>query len=149
MAKLAASAPFALFAHSCHGARAWACSTGPDREFCSGRSLVNCSQALLPPPQGLGGETPLEHGSLRCREPVPVLKVGRRRLTPNLEQVTCSEPTVTPINSAISSRLLPRSTRFLICCTRSGVNFSCLPRSDSFLDPVCIFLPPRRAGAHR
>ena len=30
---------------------------------------------------------------------------------PNLEQVTCSEPTVTPINSAISSRLFPRSTR--------------------------------------
>src|SRR5262249_43618076 len=31
----------------------------------------------------------------------------------------------------------------LICCTRSGVNFSCLPRSDSFFDPVCIFFAPK------
>src|SRR5262245_1834695 len=47
------------------------------------------------------------------REPVactPALSVR--------EHVTCSEPTVTPINSAISSRLLPRSTRFLICSMR-------------------------------
>ena len=47
---------------------------------------------------------------------------------PNLEQVTCSEPTVTPINSAISSRLVPRSTRFLICWICSGVTLICLPR---------------------
>src|SRR5262249_1849287 len=141
MAKLAASASFALFAHSCPGPGAWACSTGSDREFCSGRSLLNCSNALSPPRLGLGVEPPLERGSFRRSGPVPFLKVGCRRLTPNLEHVTCSEPTVTPINPAISSRLLPRSTRFLICCTRSGVNFSCLPRSDPFFDPVCIFLP--------
>ena len=35
---------------------------------------------------------------------------GRRRLIPSLEQVTCREPRVTPISSAISSRLFPRST---------------------------------------
>src|SRR5262245_26777847 len=149
MAKSAPPVSVALFAHSCPGLGAWACSTGPDREFCSGRSLFNCSHALSPPRLGLGVEPPLERRSPRRSGPVPFLKVGCRRLTPNLEQVTCSEPTVTPINSAISSRLLPCSTRFLICCTRSGVNFSCLPRSDLFLDPVCIFLPPRRAGAHR
>src|SRR5262245_38481520 len=118
---------FALFAHSCHGVGAWACSTGPDREFCSGRSLLHCSNALSPPRLGLVGETPPERGSSRRTKPAPVLKVGRRKLMPYLEQVTCSEPTVTPINSAISSRLLPRSTRFLICCILSGVNLICLP----------------------
>ena len=35
------------------------------------------------------------------------LSRGRRRLMPKREHVTCSEPTVTPINSAISSRRLP------------------------------------------
>ena len=35
-------------------------------------------------------------------------------LPEDLEQVTCSEPTVTPINSAISSRLFPRSTSELM-----------------------------------
>src|SRR5262249_53504496 len=124
MAKLAS---FALFAHSCHGVAAWACSTGQDRESCSGRSLLDCSNARSPPRLGLGVETPLERGSSRPSDPAPVLKGGRRRLMPNLEHVTCSEPTVTPINSAISSRLLPRSSRFLICCILSGVNFSCLP----------------------
>jgi hypothetical protein len=96
-------------------------------------------------------ETRLKRGSSRRSEMVPLLKVGRRRLMPNLEQVTCSEPTVTPISSAISSRLLPRSTRFLICCILSGVNFICrpelgpgcqAPRSESFLYPLCIFLFP-------
>src|SRR5215510_12842321 len=44
---------------------------------------------------------------------------------------SCREPTVTPINSAISSRLFPRSTRFLICWSLSGVN--CLPRRLAFV----------------
>ena len=35
---------------------------------------------------------------------------------------------MTPINSAISTRLFPCSTRFLICWTFSGVNFVGLPR---------------------
>ena len=66
------------------------------------------------------------------------LSRGRRRLMPKREHVTCSEPTVTPINSAISSRRLPCSTRFLICSMRSGVNLtlrtfpsSCFAFSDS------------------
>src|SRR5262249_29883623 len=50
------------------------------------------------------------------------LGLGRRKLIPSREQVTCSEPSVTPIVSAICSRLKPRSTRFLICWSRSGVN---------------------------
>jgi hypothetical protein len=66
------------------------------------------------------------------------LKPRPRRLMPKREHVTCSEPTVTPINSAISSRRVPRSTRFLICSMRSGVNLtlrtfpsSCFAFSDS------------------
>ena len=109
-----------------HGA-AWGCFTNAGREFRSSASLVSCSNApalALEP----GAETRLKRASSRRSEPIALLKVGRRRLMPNLEQVTCSEPTVAPINSAISSRLVPRSTRFLICCILSGVNFICRPR---------------------
>src|SRR5262249_12067673 len=70
----------------------------------------------------------------------PLGEIIRRKLMPNLEQVTWREPTVTPINSAISSRLFPRSTRFLICWSLSGVNFICLPRVGSCVasSSVCI-----------
>src|SRR6516162_10873828 len=60
--------------------------------------------------------------SLDCCGGRPVLGLGRRKLIPSREQVTCSEPSVTPIVSAICSRLKPRSTSFLICWSRSGVN---------------------------
>jgi len=131
MAKLGAPASVALFPHSCHGAASWAwhdlgaCTAGPGHACFSGRSMVSCGNALSRPLEP-GVETRL-CGSPRRSEKVPLFKVGRRRLMPNLEQVTCSEPTVAPISSAISSRLLPRSTRFLICCIRSGVNFICRP----------------------
>ena len=65
---------------------------------------------------------------------IPLLMMGRRRLMPKREHVTCSEPTVTPINSAISSRAVPRSTRFLICWMRSGVNLIWRPRLPSSTD---------------
>ena len=45
----------------------------------------------------------------------PLFTIRRRRLIPSFEQVTAREPTVTPMSSAISSRLFPRSTRLLIC----------------------------------
>ena len=67
---------------------------------------------------------------------------GRRRLIPSLEQVTCREPRVTPISSAISSRLLPRSRRFLICRILSGVNFVGPPRDAA--TPICGALFPIR-----
>ena len=47
----------------------------------------------------------------RGRRRIPLSNLGRLRLIPSLEQVTCREPTVTSISSAISSRLFPRSTR--------------------------------------
>ena len=68
---------------------------------------------------------------------------GRRRLIPSREQVTCNEPTVTPIVSAICSRLMPRSTRFLICCSR-GVNLIGRPFvavSGCWIDPFVSIVP--------
>jgi len=71
--------------------------------------------------------------------------------------VTASEPTVTPINAAISSRPVPRSTRFLICWILSGVNFNGLPLGTGLLTvasdnalraELCIVNPraPRRTA---
>jgi hypothetical protein len=64
----------------------------------------------------------------------PVRDLGFRRLIPSLEQVTFNVPTVTPIRVAISSQLVPRATRSLICWTRSGVNL--LGRCDIAQLPV-------------
>jgi hypothetical protein len=92
---------------------------------------------------------------LRRSKLTPLFSLGRRKLIPSLEHVTASEPTVTPISAAISSRPVPRSTRFLICWIRSGVNFNGLPLgmglltvpSDNALRAeLCIVNPraPRR-----
>jgi len=124
IAKLAALASFARFPTWCDAPRCPA-SSGWVCEFRSGRPSVRC-MSLPCPERGVG--TWSRRGSFRRRETSPLLKVGRRRLIPNLEQVTCSESTVTPINSAISSRLLLRATRFFICWIRSGVNFTGLSR---------------------
>src|SRR5262249_1304411 len=64
----------------------------------------------------------------------------RRTLIANLEQVTVRERTGTPIHSAISSRLFPCSTRFLICWVLSGVTFPRLPYVGSCVasSSVCI-----------
>src|ERR1700730_10261777 len=73
--------------------------------------------------------------------PLRVAEFGtsrRRKLIPNLEQVTCREPTVTPINSAISTRLFPWWTRFLICWTFSEVNFVGLPRVVSCVVKLAV-----------
>ena len=50
-----------------------------------------------------------------------------------------------PESSDGSSRLFPRSTRFLICWSLSGVNFICLPRVGSCLasSSVCIIFVSR------
>lgn len=73
-------------------------------------------------------------------------------LPEDLEQVTCSEPTVTPINSAISSRLFPRSTRVLICWILAGVNFVGLPRGKKIVvmrsTNSVIFVSPAPACAY-
>src|SRR5262245_36578075 len=68
----------------------------------------------------------------KCASSAAFASLDGRRLMPKREHVTCSEPTVTPINAAISSRCLPRSTRFLICAMRSGVNLTRRPRLRSW-----------------
>ena len=55
--------------------------------------------------------------------PRPLEYFRVRKLIPNLEQVTCREPTVTPMNLAISSRETPSATQSLIFWMFSGVNF--------------------------
>ena len=45
----------------------------------------------------------------------PLVDLSLRRLIPSLEHVTFNVPTVTPTTVAISSQLVPRATRSLIC----------------------------------
>src|SRR6476469_23431 len=68
-------------------------------------------------------------GSRRCGDR-PLCKIFRRKLMPNLEHVTWSDPTVTPSKLAISSRLTPCATNSLIFSIACGVNFVCLPLAD-------------------
>jgi hypothetical protein len=65
---------------------------------------------------------------------------------PNLEHVTWSDPTVTPNNAAISSRLAPCATNSLILSIASGVNF--LPLLAEGL-PFVIVMAPRTWPAKR
>src|SRR5262249_38685266 len=52
-------------------------------------------------------------------------KIIRRKLMPNLKDVTWRYPTLTPSRLAISSRLIPWATKSLISSITSGVN--CTP----------------------
>jgi hypothetical protein len=98
----------------------WDCSPGPD-----------CSFVGIEKPPSRSEDPLLKCDPALRSKPAWVLETGRRKLIPNLEHVTCRQSTVTPINSAISSRFFPRSRRFLICWTLSGVNFISLPRVES------------------
>ena len=62
--------------------------------------------------------------------PEPLGKLIRRKLTPILEHVTWSDPTVTPSRLAISSRLIPSATNALIFSMACGVNFVRLPLEE-------------------
>ena len=57
----------------------------------------------------------------------PLHKLFRRKLIPNLEHVTWSEPTVTSSKLAISTRLAPCAIKSLIFSIACGVNFTGLP----------------------
>src|SRR5262249_9631091 len=77
-----------------------------------------------------------------CRsKPIPLLKTtGRRRLIPNLEQVSCREPTVTPIKLGDLLSALSSLNEVPDCWSLSGVNFICLPRIGGWVAScsVCI-----------
>jgi hypothetical protein len=65
----------------------------------------------------------------------PVVQFRPAQAYPEPRAGDCKrEPTVTPINAAISSRPVPRSTRFWICWIRSGVNFNGLPLETGLLN---------------
>jgi hypothetical protein len=90
-------------------ARAAGCETS----FCS-------RTCAMPTDPGAGIVLPLT-SSVWCE---PLDKIIRRKLMPNLEHVTWSDPTVTPIRLAISSRLIPSPANSLIFSIICGVNLT-------------------------
>jgi hypothetical protein len=91
-------------------------AVGRDTSFC-------CRTCAMPTDPGAGILLPLT--SAVCREPLD--KLIRRKLMPSLEHVTWREPTVTPSRLAISSRLIPCATNFLIFSITCAVNLTRLP----------------------
>src|SRR6516162_6299229 len=105
--------------------RLWKCASitsHPSRSCDSGSSMICSRPRYCIRSANFARCSGIVGSSLDCCGGRPVLGLGRRKLIPSREQVTCSEPSVTPIVSAICSRLKPRSTSFLICWSRSGVN---------------------------
>jgi hypothetical protein len=89
----------------------------------------------LPTEHGIGIVFPLTSGMWR---PEPLGKIIRRKLMPSLEQVTWSDPTVTPTRLAISSRLIPAATESLICSITCGVNLTRLPLTGALTFAIVI-----------
>src|SRR5262245_20805585 len=105
--------------------RLWKCASiasHPSRSCDSGSSMIRSRPRYCIRSANFARWSGIVGSSLDCCGGRPLLGLGRRKLIPSREQVTCSEPSVTPIVSAICSRLKPRSTRFLMCWSRSGVN---------------------------
>src|SRR5215471_14721595 len=87
-----------------NGAKGVAGAVGCGTSFCSGTCAILTSPVWRPEPLG---------------------KIIRRKLMPNLKDVTWRYPTLTPSRLAISSRLIPWATKSLISSITSGVN--CTP----------------------
>src|SRR5215472_15160128 len=84
-------------------------------------------------------------GPPRRSKPIPLLKTtGRRRLIPNLEQVTCRQPTVTPIKlgdllsvnevpdllESLRRKLYLSSTNWRLGGKLFGLHHFCIPVSS-------------------
>ena len=78
----------------------------------------------------------------------PLCKIFCRKLMPNLEHVTWSDPTVTPSKLAISSRLAPCATNSLIFSIACGVNFTRLPLPAEWLTFVIVMASFTVVTAH-
>ena len=104
-------------------------AVGRDTSFC-------CRTCAMPTDPGAGIVLP---PSAVCREPLD--KLIRRKLMPSLEHVTRREPTVTPSRLAISSRLIPSATNFLIFSITSPVNLTRRPLTGGLACGVVMAAP--------
>ena len=84
----------------------------------------------------------------RRRAVGPLCKIFCRKLMPNLEHVTWSDPAVTPSKLAISSRLTPCVTNSLIFSIACGVNFTRLPLPAEGLTFVIVMASFTVVTAH-
>jgi hypothetical protein len=116
-------------------ARAACCDTS----FCSRTSA-------MPIEHGVGIVLPLTSTVWR---PKPLAEITRRKLMPNLEQVTWRDPTVTPTRLAISSRLIPTATKPLISSITCGVNLTRLPLAGWLAVVIVMAAPLEVAEAIR
>jgi hypothetical protein len=110
-------------------------AVGRDTSFC-------CRTCAMPTDPGAGIVLPLT--SAVCREPLD--KLIRRKLMPSLEHVTWREPTVTPSRLAISSRLIPCATNFLIFSITSPVNLTRLPLAGGLAYGIIMAASRSRPG---
>jgi hypothetical protein len=108
-------------------------AAGCDTSFC-------CRRCVMPSKPGVG--TVLLLTSAVCREPLD--KLIRRKLMPSLEHVTWREPTVTPSRLAISSRLIPCATNFLIFSITCAVNLTRLPLAGGLACGIIMAAPRSR-----
>src|SRR5262245_1637508 len=106
-------------------------AAGCDTSFCS-RTYA------MPTEPGVGIVPPLTSA---VRRPEPLAEIIRRKLMPNLEQVTWRDPTVTPTRLAISSRLIPTATKPLICSITCGVNLTRLPLAGGLAFVIVMAAP--------
>src|SRR5262249_50872594 len=111
-------------------------AAGCDTSFCS-RTYA------MPTEPGVGIVPPLTSA---VRRPEPLAEIIRRKLMPNLEQVTWRDPTVTPTRLAISSRLIPTATKPLICSITCGVNLTLLPLPGGLALVIVMAAPWRPTG---
>jgi hypothetical protein len=106
-------------------------AVGCDTSFCS-------RTCAMPTEPGVGIVPPLTSA---VRRPEPLAEIIRRKLMPNLEQVTWRDPTVTPTRLAISSRLIPNATKPLICSITCGVNLTRLPLAGGLAFVIVMAAP--------
>src|SRR6516225_5373958 len=97
-----------------------------------------CDTSFCSPTCAMPTEPPLTSAVWRLE---PLGEIIRRKLMPNLEQVTWSDPTVTPSRLAIPSRLIPSASKSLIFWRASGVNFTRLPLTDGLAFVIVMPAP--------
>ena len=112
-----------------------------------GTSSVFCRRTCVTPTApGVGMDLPVPSSVWRTE---PFCRIIRRKLMPNLEHLTWSDPTVTPSKLAISSRLNPCATNTLIFSKARGVNFARLPLADGLAFVIVVMASSTVITAHQ